>query len=218
MSPKPTYEELEKENLELKRTIEALQADREKYRAIYDHRFNCLYIHDFEGNFLDANDGALTMLGYKREEITGLNFAAIIEEDHLPQAFEFLQEINRGDYEQRVFEYKLKRKDGSYIWVDTGGSLIHRKDNRRVFLGMARDITARKQAEKDLQRSRNELESLIQARTHQLTAANRRLEQEIEERKLTQEALENSERNYRQLVQSASSIILRLDSQATCMQ
>ena len=74
---------------------------------------------------------------------------------------------------------------------------------------MARDITARKQAEADLQKVRDELENRVMARTAELTEANRRLEKEIEERRQMEAALEESEKNYRQLVQSANSIMSR---------
>jgi PAS domain S-box-containing protein len=208
--PKPTYKELEKENLKLKQTVDRLRGDQEKYRAIYDHQFNCIYIHDLEGNFLDANDAALSMLGYEKDEILDLNFSAIIENEHLPQAAEFLDGINQTSYEPRIAEYKLKRKDGSFIWVDAGGALICKEGKLSAFLGVARDITERKQTEEALKKVRDELDDRIKARTAQLTAANRRLEREIEERKQIEAALQESESNYRQLVQSANSIILRL--------
>jgi PAS domain S-box-containing protein len=209
--PKPSYEDLEKENFKLKQTVDELRGDHEKYRALYDHQLNCIFIHDLEGNFLDANDAALSLLGYERGEISSLNFASIIEEDYLPKASVFLDQIKQTSYKPRLTEYKLKRKDGRCIWVDTGGSLIHREDDPRVFLGMARDITARKQAEEDLQQARNELENRVQARTAELTDANRHLKQEIDEREQIEAALEESEKIYRQLVQSVNSIILRLD-------
>jgi len=210
--PKPTYKELEKQNLKLTQTVMELRGDQEKYRAIYGHQFNCFFFHDLEGNFLDANDAALSLLGYERGEISSLNFSSIIEEDYLPKASVFLEEIKQASYEPRLTEYKLKRKDGRCIWVNTGGSLIHRKDKPPVFFGMARDITARKQAEEALREARKDLENRVQDRTTELTDANRRLKQEIDERKQIEAALEESEKNYRQLVQSVNSIILRLDS------
>ena len=129
--PKPSYEDLEKENFRLKQTVAELRGDQLKYRAIYAHRFNCIYIHDLEGNFLDANDAALKLLGYEREEISSLNFSSLITKDQLLKAFETLEEIKQTGYESRVVEYELKPKDGSRIWIDTGGSLIYENGGAR---------------------------------------------------------------------------------------
>ena len=76
MATTPTHEELgnrskglEQENMKLQRKVDELREDHEKYRAIFDHRYNCIYIHDFSGNFLDANDATLNLLGYGRDDI-----------------------------------------------------------------------------------------------------------------------------------------------------
>jgi PAS domain S-box-containing protein len=219
MNRKPSYAELEsrlktieKENLRLRQTVNELYGDREHYRAIYNHKFNCLYCHDMNGSFIDANDAALNLLGYEREEIRDHNFASTIDPDHLPKAIQFLEDVTNDNYEQRVIEYKLTCKDGSSIWIDTGGSLIKKNGKPWAVLGIARDITARKQAEAALKKAHQELEIRVKDRTAKLAATNRRLAKEIEERRQTGSALEESEKNYRQLVQSSNSIILRMDT------
>lgn len=55
------------------------------------------------------------------------------------------------------------------------------------------------------------LEKEVSSRTKDLEKANEYLKQEINERKLTEDALRESETKYRELVQNASSIILRMD-------
>jgi PAS domain S-box-containing protein len=99
---KPTYEELgqkiknlEQECFDLKRKEKKLRASHEKYKALIDLKLNCIYIHDFEGKFLDANNASLNLLGYAKEEIPSLNFASLIEEDQFQQAFETLEEIKQ---------------------------------------------------------------------------------------------------------------------------
>jgi signal transduction histidine kinase len=63
-----------------------------------------------------------------------------------------------------------------------------------------RDITERKQAEEDLRKHRQHLEELVQARTEELTEANKQLLQEIEERKRLEKALlDISERERRRI-------------------
>ena len=66
MFQKPTYEKLKRENLQLKKTVAKVKADSEKYQAIFDHKLNCIYVHDLSGNFLDANEAALSLMGYSR--------------------------------------------------------------------------------------------------------------------------------------------------------
>jgi PAS domain S-box-containing protein len=191
-APKDTNA-LEQENRRLRREVDELRGYREKYQAVFDHRFNCIYLHDLNGNFLDANDAALKLLGYERADIPNLNFADMIGEDQLPKALEILEEIKRSGHEQKPVEYELERKDGRRIWIETGGSLIYRSGKPWAIVGMARDVTARKQAEAALQKARAELEDRVKVRTAELTAANRRLEQEIARHSRARDALVQSE-------------------------
>jgi len=120
MAPKPTYEELEKENLRLKASVDELRTYQEKYRAIFNHGFNCVYIHDLEGNFLEANDAALKLLGYEREEIFDINFASLIGEDQLLKAFETLEE-------RRQMEAALEESERNYRQlVQSANSIMSR--------------------------------------------------------------------------------------------
>ena len=62
----------------------------ERYRALFNRSLVCLYVHDLEGNFLDANQTALNMLGHERQDISSMNLASLLSEDQLPEAFETL--------------------------------------------------------------------------------------------------------------------------------
>ena len=166
---KPTYEELEQKinNLEqkcfdLQRKVQKLGDSHEKYRALFDLKLNCIYIHDFEGKFQDANDASLNLLGYAKEEIPSLNFASLIEENQFHQAFDTLEEIRRTGSQRHFSEYKLKKKNGEHVWVETDGSLIYRDKNPYAVLAVARDITDRKQAEDGLRESEESYRILVE--------------------------------------------------------
>jgi PAS domain S-box-containing protein len=65
----------------------------------------------------------------------------------------------------------------------------------------------------ELKKYQQHLEQQVDERTKELTLANEQLKKEIEERQKSQVALEQSERKYRELVENANSIILRVNDQ-----
>jgi PAS domain S-box-containing protein len=166
---KPTYEELgqkiknlEQECFDLKRKEKKLRASHEKYKALIDLKLNCIYIHDFEGKFLDANNASLNLLGYAKEEIPSLNFASLIEEDQFQQAFETLEEIKQTGSQRNFSEYKLKKKNDEHVWVETDGSLIYHDKYPYAVLAVARDITDRRKAEEALRESEESYRILVE--------------------------------------------------------
>jgi len=101
----------------------------------------------------------------------------------------------------------------SEVFVSGSGKRVEIEHGDRIFSFMVapvteadyinlygRDITERKQAEEDLRKHRQHLEELVQARTEELTEANKQLLQEIEERKRLEKALlDVSEREQRRI-------------------
>lgn len=126
---------------------------RNTYKSLFERKLHCIYAHDLDGNFLEANDAALKLLGYNREELFSLNFANLIDDGQLTLARNTADEILRTGFQQDFSIYKLKRKDGSFVWVETEGSLIYKAGKPHLILGIARDITERKLAEKALKES-----------------------------------------------------------------
>jgi two-component system sensor histidine kinase UhpB len=137
-----------------------LKESEERYKALFDRSLSYIYLHDFNGQFIDANDAALKALGYRRKEILQLNFASLIDKSQLSKATQSLEEIIRTGHQKRPDEYKLRKKDGHYIWVETEGSLIYKDGKPYAIQGIGRDITERKEAEETLKESREQLRSL----------------------------------------------------------
>ncbi len=141
------YDGIIEDITERKRIEEALRESEIRYRALFDKTLYCVYLHDLEGNFLDANDAALNLLGYTKEEISSLSFSSILEGDHLSKAFKVLKEIIRDGFQKKPAEYELKRKNGEYVWVETEASVIYRGGKPYAIQGIARDITEKMQIE-----------------------------------------------------------------------
>ncbi|HOU52121.1 MAG: PAS domain S-box protein [Smithella sp.] len=145
---------------ERKKAEAALLASEERYRSLFDRSLDIVYVIDFKGNFIDANDAAFKRFGYTREELPSLNVASLMNEDQLPFVFKAIQEIIDTGYQKDLIELKLHHKDGSTIYVETKGSLITSEGKPVAIQSIARDITERKQAEARLQQT---LESLKKA-------------------------------------------------------
>jgi PAS domain S-box-containing protein len=147
---------------ERKQAENALRESEERYRALFDRSLDCVYLHDLQGNFLDANDKALKLLGYNRKDIPHLNFASLLSEDQLPGAVAALEEVKETGTQRQPHEFKLKRKDGRYVYVETTESAIYRDGNIYAIQGIARDLTERKQAEQSLRDSEQRYRALVQ--------------------------------------------------------
>ncbi len=139
-----------------------LKESEERYKALYDRSLSYIYVHDFNGKFIDANDATLKALGYKRKEILPLNFASLIDKSQLPKAVKSLEEIIRTGRQKKPDEYELRRKDGSTIWVETEGSLIYKDGKPFAVQGIARDITEKKMAEDALRESEEKFRTLAE--------------------------------------------------------
>src|SRR5512137_1808599 len=130
MSEQPTYEELERrlEELELEvlRSKEDLRESEERYWVLFKRSFDMVYIHDLEGRFMNASDAALDTLGYAREEIPDLTISSIICPEHMPLVIESIEDLMKTGIQKKRTEYKLRHKDGSFIWVETSASVIYR--------------------------------------------------------------------------------------------
>jgi PAS domain S-box-containing protein len=131
----------------------ALEEMEERYRALFDRSLDCLYVHDLEGRFIDANPAALVMLGYTREEIPSVTFDALLSPDQLPLARHCLEEVTRTGTQQEAAEFALRHKQGARVMVEIKASLILRQGRPYAVQGIARDITARKKLETQLLRS-----------------------------------------------------------------
>ena len=152
----------EKRKIRQMKADEALKEIQERYEAFFNRSLFCVCVHDFEGRFLDANKAALNLLGYTKKELLSLSLFSIIEEDQLSDALKTFKKIKKTGFQKKHSEYKLRRKDGGYVWVETEASVIYREGKPYAIQGVGRDITARKRIEEDLLETKNRLHSLFE--------------------------------------------------------
>lgn len=160
-----------------------------------------LYIFDLERQrnvYVNRHTGAV--LGYSAEDIHALGddfIPTVLHPDdaiRLLQHFEGLKE--RADGISAQVEYRLRHRDGSYRWFLSRDVVWERDAEGRVrqILGLATDITERKQAEEKLRdaqqrlrRWNQELEQAVNKKTAELTHSQKRLRALASELSLTEQ-------------------------------
>jgi PAS domain S-box-containing protein len=126
---------------DLKRIEDKLKNIEERYNSLFNRSMDCLYIHDFKGNFLDANPAALKLFGYKKEELKNINFAKLLSKRQLFKAYSSVKRLKKLGFEDRKLLWKVKTKNGEEKHMETTGVVIYHNGNPSAVLGIGRDVT-----------------------------------------------------------------------------
>ncbi|WP_150752319.1 GGDEF domain-containing protein, partial [Pseudomonas fluorescens] len=80
-------------------------------------------------------------------------------------------------------EYRCRKKDGSYLWIEDRGYVIARNADGSVarMVGAHRDIHLRKCSVEQLERRNQSLEALVAERTRELSRVNQQLQLQLDE-------------------------------------
>jgi PAS domain S-box-containing protein len=172
-----------------KQTEEALQETEKKFRELANLLPQPVYEIDTEGKITFLNHRGFELSGYTQEDFNKGLYALelFVTRDH-DQLKDNIQRILEGE-ELGGNEYTVLRRDGSTFPVVVYSSPIIQEDKIIGVRGVVVDITQRKQAERSIQKARDELEQRVKERTAQLVEANERLQREVEERGRVEETL-----------------------------
>jgi PAS domain S-box-containing protein len=136
-----------------------LRESEERYRTVMEQAADAVFMHGETGRILDVNRKACQSLGYSREELLSKSVEDIDPEATQVGKHELWGKVLAG--EQSTFESHQIRKDGSTFPVEVTLGPV-RLLSGSVVLGIARDITERKRAEKALLESETQYRKLIE--------------------------------------------------------
>jgi len=156
---------------------EALRESEEKFRAISNSAKDAIISTDDEGKISFWNPAAEKMFGYKKEEAIGKEMHKLIPGNFyeaFQKGFSKFKETGTGPFIGRVIELVLVSKSGVEIPVELSLS-AYRMKGKWHSMGIARDITERKQMQKKLEEYSQQLEQMVEKRTRQLKEAQEQL-------------------------------------------
>jgi PAS domain S-box-containing protein len=110
----------------------------------------------------------MRIYGYTNEEILQLNIAQIVDPEYLPLARQKIREKLEGAPETGPYELKTYSKHGEPIWVEVSTRLMKREGQPVGVLGIARDVTRRRQDEEKLRAVLREREVMLREIHHRV--------------------------------------------------
>ncbi|MFZ4699350.1 MAG: PAS domain S-box protein [Candidatus Methylumidiphilus sp.] len=138
-----------------------------QYRAAIETATDGFWVVDTQGCIVECNDAYAKLSGYGREEILGRKVTDLDEEHDSEKAMLRIEKIIREG--QDLFETSHRAKDGRIWPVEVNTSYSTLSGGR--FFAFLKDLTARKNAERELEQHRLHLEQLVKERTDELAAA-----------------------------------------------
>lgn len=135
----------------------------EKYRMLYNQSPSMMVSVDVsDRKIVECNDALLRNLGYSREEVIGIEIFELYHADSLEAAHDVFRHFLKTS-QVREAELQLARKDGEKIDVLLDVSVREdKKTGKKYILSVWRDITDRIRIERDLRRTKEDLESANQ--------------------------------------------------------
>ncbi|OGP84224.1 MAG: hypothetical protein A2Z08_01320 [Deltaproteobacteria bacterium RBG_16_54_11] len=143
---------------------EALRKSEQQLRLVTDHVTDVVWSMDLEGKFTFVTPSAERLIGYTVEEMLSLNFSQIITPESHAMAIDLISKrLNVEEREPVIIEVEQVCKDGAKKWCEVTAVFSVEQNSRPTgIIGVTRDITERKLAERELQISYDKLrETLI---------------------------------------------------------
>jgi len=136
-----------------------LRQSEERFCKAFHSSPAMMCIQNSDGRFIEINDKFIEVLGFSRDEIISRNTLELDTYIDPAQRVEIFQQISRSGRLQN-FEIKARAKNGKTLTLITSGEIVQLHD-QRVIPYHQFDITERKRAEDELQKSRQETVDIL---------------------------------------------------------
>ena len=143
--------------------VDAKNAHETRANIILDSTIDGIITIDEQGIMNSFNSAAVNLFGYKLSEVIGQNVKMLMPEPYRSEHDQYLRNYRETGITKIIGigrEVVGLRKDGSTFPVDLGISEMYLGETR-MFSGIVRDITERKEIEQALQKSKIRVQSVL---------------------------------------------------------
>lgn len=126
---------------------ELIRQNEELYKVLTIGIRDMVSVHNEKSEFTFVSPSSQSVVSYNTDEIIGKAFFDFIHPDDKKRIKEDYQQALDGHDDKRL-EYRFRKKDGSYVWVESLLTLVYDESNHYTgFYASTRDISERKLGE-----------------------------------------------------------------------
>ncbi len=190
-----------------------------RYRTMSDISLDMIARMDLDGTIRFVSPSSSVIMGYTPEELVGAKTLDFTHPDDIAGVKALFRELlaDGPDAKPRPYAFRARRKDGRTIWLEGIPRILYDAQGTPVEIqDSARDITARKQLERDLAEARREAEKAAAAKADFLANMSHEIRTPLNSiigfSRVLQDssALGAQERRYAELVSSSGRALLAI--------
>jgi len=135
---------------ERKKAEEQIKESEEKYRSLIEQSRDAIFILSPRGEHVEVNYEAERLLKYSREELMGLTYMDVVDDQYAEDSQIKIKELNEGK-RFSTYEKVFVTKYGKKIPVEITVSSVKNENNElKYILSIVRDISERKRTEESI--------------------------------------------------------------------
>ena len=176
---------------------------RRRYADFFDFAPVGYFTFNRDGLILDVNPNGASMLGADKPSLLNQDFSHFLSPDS-KKVFAQHSQALFASRQKKICDVKIVNSNQDTHWVQMESVASHNGgDSKEKFRTVIKEVTNRRQREDELRRNRDELEQRVAKRTAELEATNKKLHRQVNDCKMAEEALRESEQKYSTLVEDA---------------
>lgn len=144
-----------------RRAEEALLNSEKHFRSLIENALDIVTLLDAQATIVYESPSVLPILGYAPEELVGKNAFTLVHPEDVVLVQQRFGALLQDPSRNQSATFRFLHKDGTWIYLESVGRNALSESPVQAIVVNSRDITMRKQVEKELWEQRNLLQSIM---------------------------------------------------------